>query len=85
MGIYIRDMTFEEFSTYGEDCQSLISQGFVEEIPPLNRLIDANALKASLAFAEKTAKWAIPALRAVLMVIDEMPTIIPAEQAKEEI
>ena len=44
------------------------------------RLIDADALKASLIFAETTAKWAVPALRAVLMVIDEMPTIIPSER-----
>ena len=47
---------------------------------PHGRLIDADALKASLVFAEKTANWAVPALRAVLMVIDEMPTIIEAEE-----
>ena len=49
------------------------------EVPVHGRLIDADAFKKSLAFAESTAKWAVPALRAVLMVIDEMPTIIPAE------
>lgn len=49
-------------------------------VPPHGRLIDADALKVSLAFAEETAKWAVPALRAVLMVIDEMPTIIEAER-----
>jgi len=49
------------------------------EVPPHERLIDANALKVSLAFAEKSAKWAVPAIRAVLTVIDEMPTIIDAE------
>lgn len=49
-------------------------------IPPHGRLIDADALKVSLVFAEKTAEWAVPALRAVLMVIDEMPTIIPAQE-----
>ena len=49
---------------------------------PHGRLIDADALKASLVFAEKTADWAVPALRAVLMVIDEMPTIIPAEEGE---
>lgn len=49
-------------------------------VPPHGRLIDADALKASLAFAEKTAEWAVPALRAVLTVIDEMPTIIPVEE-----
>lgn len=47
-------------------------------VPPHCRCIDADALKASLVFAEETAEWAAPALRAVLMVIDEMPTIIPA-------
>ena len=52
-------------------------------VPPHSRLIDADALKASLAFAEKTAEWAVPALRAVLMVIDEMPTIIPEDSSKE--
>ena len=52
-------------------------------VQPHGRLIDADALKVSLAFAEKTAEWAVPALRAVLMVIDEMPTIIPADSSKE--
>lgn len=51
-------------------------------IPPHGRLIDADALRVSLVFAEKTAEWAVPALRAVLMVIDEMPTIIPAEEGE---
>lgn len=51
-------------------------------VPPHCRLIDADALKVSLAFAEKTAEWAVPALRAVLMVIDEMPTIITAEEGE---
>lgn len=51
-------------------------------VPPHGRTIDADALKVSLAFAEKTAGWAVLALRAVLMVIDEMPTIIQAEKSK---
>ena len=58
------------------DCQLI-------PVPEHGRLIDADALKVSLAFAEKTAEWAVPALRAVLMVIDEMPTIIPADFAKD--
>ena len=54
------------------------------EVPEKHgKLIDADALKVSLIFAEETAKWAVPALRAVLMIIDEMPTIIPAEPSKE--
>lgn len=51
-------------------------------VPPHGRLIDADALKASLVFAEETAKWAVPALRAVLMVIDEMPTIVETEEGE---
>lgn len=51
-------------------------------VQPHGKLKDADALKVSLAFAEKTAEWAVPALRAVLTVIDEMPTIIPAEGEK---
>ena len=49
-------------------------------VPSHGRLIDADALKVSLAFAEEIARWAVPALRAVMMVIDEIPTIIPAEE-----
>ena len=56
--------------------------GKAVSVPPHGRLIDADALKASLAFAEKTAEWAVPALRAVLIAIDEMPTIIQAEEGK---
>lgn len=52
-------------------------------IPLHGKLIDADALKVALAFAEETAKWAVPALRAVLMVIDEMPTIIEASEEDE--
>lgn len=51
-------------------------------VPEHGRLIDADSLKVSLAFAEKTAEWAVPALRAFLMVIDEMPTIIPADEGE---
>ena len=58
--------------------------GHATYVPPHGRCIDANALKASLAFAKKTAEWAVPALRAVLMVIDEMPTIIPANDEVKE-
>jgi len=65
------------FNPYAEDrpkdCPSIF-------IPPHGRLIDADALKTFLVFSEKTAEWAVPALRAVLMVIDEMSTIIEAEE-----
>lgn len=52
-------------------------------VPPHGRLIDADALKVSLVFSEKTAEWTVPALRAGLMVIDEMPTIIEAVEVSE--
>lgn len=60
------------------DC-TLIKGAQAISVPSHGRLIDSDALKNSLAFAESTARWAVPALRAVLMVIDEMPTIIPSE------
>ena len=53
-------------------------------VPDHGRLIDADALKVSLSFAKQTAEWAVPALRAVLMVIDEMPTIIPADEEVDD-
>lgn len=73
--IYIPNMDADNFEKI---CNEKGLQFVYVEVPPHGRLIDADALKASLAFAEKTADWAVPALRAVLMVIDEMPTIIPA-------
>ena len=63
------------------DC-TLIKGAQAISVPPHGRLIDADALKNSLSFAENTAKWAVPTLRAVLMVIDEMPTIIQAEEGE---
>lgn len=53
-------------------------------IPPHGRCVDADALKVSLTFAKETAEWAVPALKAVLMIIDEMPTIIPADPEEED-
>lgn len=64
------------------DVRQIVGLFELAPVPPHGRLIDADALKASLAFTEKTAEWAVPALRAVLTVIDEMPTIIPAEEAE---
>ncbi len=52
-------------------------------VPTHGRLIDANALKVFLTFAEETAEWTVPVLRTVLMAIDEMPTIISAEEGEE--
>lgn len=66
-----------------ENYQNKIAEGCpLIPVPQHGRCIDADALKVSLVFAEKTAKWAVPALRAVLMVIDEMPTIIEADGEK---
>ena len=60
--------------------QDFLGSYWAVPVPPHGRLGDLDALKVSLVFAEETAKWAVPALRAVLMVIDEMPTIIPASE-----
>lgn len=96
MGILIKGMEMPEFGALntfvlpdgkvlgevsGQAPLRLNILGTAIPVPtPHGRLIDADALKVSLVFAEKTAKWAVPALRAVLMVIDEMPTIIEAEE-----
>ena len=45
MGIYIRDMTLDEFGDCGEHCPTLIGTGQAIELPPHGRLIDADALK----------------------------------------
>ena len=34
MGVYIKNMTLDEFSEYGDDCQTLIGTGQAEEVPP---------------------------------------------------
>ena len=79
MGIYIPNMNPEQFYDL---CKAHGLEIIAAPVPPHGRLIDADALKVSLAFAEKTAEWAVPALRAVLIVIDEMPTVIEAEEGK---
>ena len=66
---------YEERKAKGFPCDDYLP---IVPVPNHGRLIDADALKVSLAFAKETASWAVPAIRAVLMVIDEMPTIIPA-------
>lgn len=43
------------------------------------RLIDADSLVVNLTFSEQSAKWNVEELRAILQVINEMPTI---KQAK---
>jgi len=87
LGIYIKDMKMpancKECLAYDHeqfDCFFDTRECPIVPVQAHGRLIDADALKASLAFAEKTAEWAVPALRAVLMIIDETPTIIPAEE-----
>lgn len=93
MGVYIPDM---EIPKYGYRQLFLTAEGkiiwfptspregdirrLVTPVPDHGRLIDADALKVSLAFAEKTAERAVPALREILMVIDEMPTVIEEER-----
>lgn len=97
MGIYISEITmpkgedsklvlqiFPNGEVYDEHDIRLGIANWAKAIPvpPHERLIDADALRVSLVFSEKTSEWAVPALREVLMVIDEMPTIIPAEEGK---
>ena len=69
---------------YEQETVAMFIELFKNAIPVIShgRLIDADALKVSLMFNEKTAKWTVSALRAALMVIDEMPTIIEAEESE---
>ena len=83
MGIYIKDMTLEEFSTYGEYCQSLISQGFVDEIPSHGRLIDAELLeedaqKRLLMCSKNNNQFQKP--YEIMRAIALAPTVIQAEE-----
>lgn len=81
MEICIRDMTLEEFSEYGEDCQSLICQGFVDEIPSHGRLIDANALARFLLDKYWDSSLISPSILDLFVSeIANAPTIISASQ-----
>lgn len=90
MGVYIKDLKKPEdcdvcpihlvFTTCGCDRDHCMFQ----EVPEQHgRLGDLDALKVSLAFAKETAKWSVPLLRTVLMIVDKMPTIIPASEDGE--
>ena len=87
MGIYIRDITLEEFSKYGEDCQMLICQGFVDEIPPHGKLIDAEAFvnkyfgKEYLSRVMTANKDDLEtALVNIPLLINNAPTVISKEE-----
>lgn len=71
-GIYIRDMTLEEFSDYGDYCQTLIGTGQAEEVPAHGRLIDADAIDTAMYDPD------------VEDALENAPTIIPAEHADKE-
>ena len=45
-GVYIENMTLDEFSDYGDYCQTLIGTGQAIEVPDHGRLIDADKLEA---------------------------------------
>lgn len=76
--LLMKYMTYEEWKAKRLDNCPLI------EVPePHGRLIDADALKVSLVYAKETAKWLVPLLRTVLIIVDKMPTIIPASEEGE--
>lgn len=52
-------------------------------VPEHGRLIDADAAKVSIAYAEETGDWSVPQMRIVLEIIDAAPTIIPASGGNE--
>ena len=77
MGVYIKDMTLDEFSDYGEYCQTLIGTGQAIELPPHGRLIDADAFFDDLLFPSKQFEQGMREL------IGDTPTVIPAEEEGE--
>ena len=77
MGVYIKDMTLDEFSDYGEYCQTLIGTGQAIELPPHGRLIDADAFFDDLLFPSKQFEQGMREL------IGDAPTVIPAEEEGE--
>ena len=87
MSILIQGMTLDEFSDYGEYCQTLIGTGQAIELPPHGRLIDADVLTElcrdmqSIEWNKHAApySWAY-AYEDFENVILDAPTIIPAEE-----
>ena len=45
------------------------------------KLIDADSLILNLTFSEQTAKWNVEELRAVLQIVNEMPTVESGAQS----
>lgn len=43
MGVYIKDMTLDEFYECGDDCQTLIGIGQADEFPPHGKWVFHNA------------------------------------------
>lgn len=69
MGVYIRDMTIEEFAEYGgEYAGYLIGTGQAEGISDHGALIDRDALNA-------TDSWE--------WIRHDAPVVIPAERSEE--
>ena len=80
MGVYIKNMTLDEFSEYGDDCLTLIGIGQADEVPPHGRLIDMDALKhwilTEMACLDTEEDREFVADR----LASELPTIIEAER-----
>lgn len=79
MGVYIKGMTLDEFSEYGDCCQTLIGTGQAEEIPPHGRLVDAGRL---LSEHMKQKYYRLPNGDTAIPIIDieHAPTVIEKEE-----
>ena len=76
MSVLIKDMTLEEFSDYGEYCQTLIGTGQAIELPPHGRLIDADLLEQHiLKDWEEYDHW-------IAVEVEHRPTILEAEEGE---
>lgn len=85
-GVYIKNMTLEEFSDYGDYCQTLIGTGQAEEIPDHGDLIDRSTMFDKV-FDEGYITKVLTASKDELenalvnmpIVINNLPTVIPSD------
>ena len=86
MEVYIKDMTLEEFSEYGDYCQTLIGTGQAEEVPQHGRLIDKDALEqdisGSVVFSGREQNAELIGANKIINRLHRAPTIIPAEEGE---
>ena len=82
MSILIKGMTLDEFSEYGEYCQTLIGTGQAIELPPHGDLIDRDALIKDgwLNLHKQVMRMGGYAIHELPLKNPSIPVIVPAEE-----